>query len=220
MGIVGLRRDRSARAPDDCRSARPQASAHPSRPGSSRARRRARELNGEEMEMRRVMVRYKVKPERAAENEELVRAVYAELHETRPAGLRYATFKLDDGVSFVHLAETTRTARVQLSQLAAFKRFQDEHRRPLRRAPGRRARPRSARTAYSASRYALSGARVRRRTGAGLGSRVGPHLLRPGDRPPSAAQRSRDTSRADPPPYQHASRPSAAMDFELGADHK
>ena len=29
--------------------------------------------------MKQVIVRYKVKPERAAENEELVRAVYAEL---------------------------------------------------------------------------------------------------------------------------------------------
>ena len=30
-------------------------------------------------------------------------AVYEELHRVRPAGLRYATFRLDDGVSFVHL---------------------------------------------------------------------------------------------------------------------
>ena len=56
--------------------------------------------------MRQVMVRYRVKPERVEENEELVRAVYDELRRTEPAGLRYATFKLDDGVSFVHLAVT------------------------------------------------------------------------------------------------------------------
>ena len=54
--------------------------------------------------MKQVIVRYKVKPEQAAENEELVRAVYAELHETKPASLHYATFRLDDGVSFVHLS--------------------------------------------------------------------------------------------------------------------
>ena len=54
--------------------------------------------------MRQVMVRYKVKPERVAENEALVRAVYEELAERAPDGLRYATFRLDDGVSFVHLA--------------------------------------------------------------------------------------------------------------------
>jgi hypothetical protein len=75
--------------------------------------------------MRNVMVRYKVKPERAAENEQLVRAVYAELHETKPAGLRYATFQLDDGVSFVHLASTeTEEGPSPLSEVEAFKRFQ------------------------------------------------------------------------------------------------
>ncbi len=54
--------------------------------------------------MTRVLVRYKVKPDRAAENEELVRAVYEELHRTHPPRFRYATFQLDAGVTFVHLA--------------------------------------------------------------------------------------------------------------------
>ena len=76
--------------------------------------------------MRQVMVRYKVKPDRAAENEQLVRAVYDELHRTEPAGLRYATFQLDDGVSFVHLASTeTEDGHSPLSQVKAFKRFQE-----------------------------------------------------------------------------------------------
>ena len=44
--------------------------------------------------MRQVMVRYKVKPERVAENEALVRAVYAELARVNPDGLHYATFRL------------------------------------------------------------------------------------------------------------------------------
>jgi hypothetical protein len=43
--------------------------------------------------MNQVMVRYRVKPDQAARNEELVRAVYDELHRTQPAGLRYATFR-------------------------------------------------------------------------------------------------------------------------------
>ena len=55
--------------------------------------------------MHQVIARYKVKPDRAEENLELVRAVYDELERTKPAGLRYATFLLDDGVSFVHLAQ-------------------------------------------------------------------------------------------------------------------
>ena len=74
---------------------------------------------------RRVIVRYKVKPDRVRENEELVRAVYDELHRVQAAGLRYATFKLDNGVSFVHLASTeTEDGRNPLSDLQAFKQFQ------------------------------------------------------------------------------------------------
>jgi hypothetical protein len=72
--------------------------------------------------MRKVIVRYKVKPDRVAENEELVRAVYDELHRTKPAGLRYATFRLDDGVSFMHL-NTIDGERNPLTDVEAFKRF-------------------------------------------------------------------------------------------------
>ena len=75
--------------------------------------------------MRRVMVRYRVKPDRVEENEELVRSVYEELRRTRPEGLRYATFKLEDGVSFIHLAET-ESGRNPLLELAAFREFQKE----------------------------------------------------------------------------------------------
>jgi hypothetical protein len=73
--------------------------------------------------MRRVMVRYKVKPDRVAENEELVRAVYDELHRLKPANMRYATFRLDDGVSFVHL-HTSEADANPLAELASFKAFQ------------------------------------------------------------------------------------------------
>ena len=73
--------------------------------------------------MRQVMVRYKVKPDRAEENEQLVRAVYDELAATEPGGLRYATFRLDDGVSFVHIA-TVEGDRNPLAEVEAFTRFQ------------------------------------------------------------------------------------------------
>jgi len=76
--------------------------------------------------MKRVMVRYRVKPDRAAENEALVRAVYEELRQTQPAGIRYATFKLDDGVSFVHIASVeTGDGRSPLADLTAFREFQE-----------------------------------------------------------------------------------------------
>ena len=75
--------------------------------------------------MRQIMVRYRVKPEHAEENEQLVRAVYDELHRTRPEGFRYATFRLPDGVSFVHLArESGGDGRSPLTGLDAFRRFQ------------------------------------------------------------------------------------------------
>jgi hypothetical protein len=73
--------------------------------------------------MRRVMVSYRVRPERVAENEQLVRGVYDELAATDAAGLRYGTFKREDGVSFVHIAEMEEGENPLLA-LDAFRRFQ------------------------------------------------------------------------------------------------
>jgi hypothetical protein len=73
--------------------------------------------------MKQVMVRYRARPERVAENEELIREVYRELADADPEGLRYVTFRLEDGVSFMHVAETD-DQRNPLPELAAFKRFQ------------------------------------------------------------------------------------------------
>ena len=73
--------------------------------------------------MWQVMVRYKVKPDRVDENEQLVRAVYAELAASAPAGLRYATFRLDDGFSFVHIA-SVEGEHNPLAESEAFARFQ------------------------------------------------------------------------------------------------
>jgi hypothetical protein len=50
------------------------------------------------------VVRYRTRPETADENERLIQGVFAELAKDNPAGLRYAAFRLDDGVSFVHVA--------------------------------------------------------------------------------------------------------------------
>lgn len=76
--------------------------------------------------MRQVLVRYKVKPEQAARNEELVRRVYEELHQTAPVGLHYATFVLEDGVSFTHVASIeTEDGRNPLMDIAAFRVFQE-----------------------------------------------------------------------------------------------
>jgi hypothetical protein len=90
--------------------------------------------------MAHVMVRYKVKPDRAEENEALVRAVYDELQRTAPAGLEYATFVLEDGVSFVHMA-THDGDDNPLTRVAAFQRFQ-EHIRDRCEEPPVVSRPR------------------------------------------------------------------------------
>ena len=49
------------------------------------------------------MVSYTLKADRVAENERHVAAVFDALEQARPAGLRYATFRLGDGVSFLHI---------------------------------------------------------------------------------------------------------------------
>ena len=70
------------------------------------------------------MIRYRLKADCVAENERLAAAVYEELRRIRPAGLRYATFRLDDGVSFVHLVSyEENTAADALTSLASFKAF-------------------------------------------------------------------------------------------------
>ena len=70
------------------------------------------------------VVRYTTTPERADQNVELVEAVYAELAADRPEGLRYATFRLADGVTFVHVASVdTADGTNPLSTTPAFERF-------------------------------------------------------------------------------------------------
>ncbi len=76
--------------------------------------------------MRRVfLLRYKVKPEHAAENEQLVRAVFDEIHRAQPAGIRYSTFLLDDGLTFVNIVVTeTSSGLAPLGQLQAYRQIQ------------------------------------------------------------------------------------------------
>ncbi len=70
------------------------------------------------------VVRYRTKPERAEENVALIEKVFAELDASRPEGLRYASFRLADGVGFVHVAEVdTADGTNPLTQTAAFQEF-------------------------------------------------------------------------------------------------
>ena len=73
-----------------------------------------------------VMVTYKVKADRVDENEGLVRAVYAELADIDDPDVHYATFRKDDGQTFVHIAFfPSQEKQAVLSNTAAFKAFQE-----------------------------------------------------------------------------------------------
>jgi hypothetical protein len=70
-----------------------------------------------------VVVQYRTKPDRADENQKLVEQVYAELAERAPAGFGYTTLRLEDGVSFVHVAFQAGSDGNPLGEIAAFKAF-------------------------------------------------------------------------------------------------
>jgi hypothetical protein len=53
--------------------------------------------------MTTTVVRYQAKPERADENQQLIEAVFADLDEREPEGFTYKVFRLQDGVSFIHV---------------------------------------------------------------------------------------------------------------------
>ena len=53
--------------------------------------------------------------------------MFSELQQNSPDGLRYASFKLMDGVSFVHIASIeTENGNNPLAESTAFKNFQAE----------------------------------------------------------------------------------------------
>jgi hypothetical protein len=68
-------------------------------------------------------VRYKVRADQADENVALVQAVYAQLALERPAGIHYATFRLPDGVSFMHIVIDSENPGAVLNDLSAFRAF-------------------------------------------------------------------------------------------------
>ena len=70
------------------------------------------------------MVSYKLKPDRVAENERYVAAVFEALKQARPPGLRYATFRQGDGLSFIHIVSHEEAdGSNALTSLPAFKAF-------------------------------------------------------------------------------------------------
>ena len=96
--------------------------------------------------MKRVMVRYTVKPDRAAENERYIEQVFAELARLAPAGVQYSAFKLEDGVTFVHVySHEGDDAAGLLPTLPAFQAFRAGLNDRCEVAPVRTPLPRSDR---------------------------------------------------------------------------
>lgn len=65
-----------------------------------------------------------MKAGRGEENQGYIERVFAELASEMPQGLRYASFRLDDGVSFVHIvSHESEDDTDQLRTLPAFQAF-------------------------------------------------------------------------------------------------
>jgi len=75
--------------------------------------------------MKRVVVQYKVQEGKVDENQSYINAIFAELAETKPDGVKYAAFLGDDGQTFTHIAEvSTSDGSNPLTETAAFQSFQ------------------------------------------------------------------------------------------------
>ncbi len=77
--------------------------------------------------MKTIMVRYKTLEVASDTNATLVRAVFEELRARAPKGLRYASYRLPDGVTFVHIATLETPDDNPLLGLPSFKAFQSNH---------------------------------------------------------------------------------------------
>ncbi|HZK73181.1 MAG TPA: hypothetical protein VFD88_04190 [Clostridia bacterium] len=73
------------------------------------------------------VIRYKTKPESADDNQRLVEDVYTELAARDPGGMRYATLRLEDRVTFIHIFMTDSDDTPNtMGDIAAFVEFQRE----------------------------------------------------------------------------------------------
>jgi hypothetical protein len=74
--------------------------------------------------MKSIVVQYQAKPDRADENQQLIEAVFAQLQERKPKGFSYNVFRLEDGVSFIHVVvEHDIEAPDSLQDVPAFQAF-------------------------------------------------------------------------------------------------
>jgi quinol monooxygenase YgiN len=71
------------------------------------------------------IIRYTLKTDRVAENEQRIKAVFRQIRDKKLAGVEYAVYKLADGASFMHiLSYETASAHETFINLPAFQEFQ------------------------------------------------------------------------------------------------
>lgn len=73
-----------------------------------------------------LMVRSKVKADRTADVEASIRRVFSAIGKEQPYGVRYASCKLADGVTFIALLELEHVGDNPLAAMPAFQQFQAE----------------------------------------------------------------------------------------------
>lgn len=74
--------------------------------------------------MRTIMVRYKTQAAYADANQAAIEGVFEALRASAPDGIRYASYRLPDGASFLHIATVVTPAANPLVALPAFQEFQ------------------------------------------------------------------------------------------------
>jgi len=72
-----------------------------------------------------MMLRTTVKPESAADAEAGVKTLFAALAEAKPEGIRYTSYRLADGLTYVVLLEIEEGIDNPLPKVAAFREFQE-----------------------------------------------------------------------------------------------
>jgi hypothetical protein len=75
--------------------------------------------------MNATVVRYQAKADRADENQGLIEKVFADLEARQPDGFTYKVFRLEDGVSFIHVVieHDDVTSPDSLQDVPAFQAF-------------------------------------------------------------------------------------------------
>ncbi|HEY2638315.1 MAG TPA: hypothetical protein VGI66_00325 [Streptosporangiaceae bacterium] len=82
-----------------------------------------------------LMARSKIKPENVADAEAAIEKVFSAIEQAQPAGVRYASSKLADGITFIVLLELEDGVDNPLAALPAVVEFQENLKRWMAEPP-------------------------------------------------------------------------------------